>query len=176
MKHYRFFILLICFLLTVSCGNEQSGEAEAETGETKTNEMKTGETVSSDREQIKAMLAELIDRVKEGDKNILYEYEFDYFKDSISLSEYMEIKRVIDYKYDTLAGIEVDSITLMGDSALVIARVIYKSDVQGTIERAYPLKVYHYQGRWVRPYLSRYDQELEYQERVRAYKEAIKEE
>lgn len=171
MKHYRFFILLICFLLTVSCGNEQSGEADTETGETN-----TGGAVSSDQEQIKAMLAELIDRVKEGDKNILYEYEFDYFKDSISLSEYMEIKRVIDYKYDTLAGIEVDSITLMGDSALVIARVIYKSDVQGTIERAYPLKVYHYQGRWVRPYLSRYDQELEFQERIRAYKEAIKEE
>lgn len=171
MRHYRLFVLMICLLLTVSCGNEQSGEVETGADETQ-----TADTVLNDQEQIKAMLAELIDRVKEGDKNVLYEFEFDYFKDSVSLSEYMEIRRVIEYKYDTLSGIEVDSITLMGDSALVVARVTYKSDVQGTIERAYPLKVYHYHGRWVRPYLSRYNEELEYQERIKAYKEAIGEE
>jgi hypothetical protein len=165
MKFYNLLIILVSLLLIFGCGEEQQIETNTDTT-----------TVQTDEEQIKAALTELIERVKEGDKTVLYENEFTYYTDSVSLSEYMEIHKVLDYKYDTLYGIAFDSIIVMDDSAVIAARIIYKSPGSGQTERRYPLKAYRSGEKWVRPYLSNYAREAEYLERVRAYQEAIKNE
>lgn len=162
------YILAVVLLLAAGCGTEQKSDSKTEIS-------KAAETAgaSNDRERIRQALTEMIDRVKEGDKTVLYENEFTYFTDSVSLSAYMEIPRVIDYAYDTLHGIAVDTIKLMDDSALVMARIIYRSVGGGEIERIYPIKVYRSGERWIKPYLSNYMREAEYLEAVKAYREAV---
>jgi len=174
VRHYRIFIILALMgLFAFSCGeNDTAREAETETvGEV---EEAPADSIAAAKKEIQEMLTEMVDRVKEGDKTVLYEMEFDYYTDSVSLSEYMEINRVLNYKYDTLGAIRVDTVVVYGDSAMVGVTVIYESVVGGTTERPYAIKAYKYNGEWLRPYLSNYAKELEYQERVRAYEEAIR--
>lgn len=162
MKHHRLFSLIFCMALFFSCAGDHEVDIKTE-----------ADIEKDDETLIRTALVELIDRVKEGDKTVLYENEFGYFTDSVSLSEYMEVRRVLEYKYDTLSGILIDSVHLMGDSAMVNVRVTYESAAGGEFERPYAFKMYRYGDRWIKPYLSRYEIELEYLERVRAYDSAV---
>jgi hypothetical protein len=145
--------------LLVACGGEQQQT-----------EIKKEITSENPEEvEIRAMIGEYFDRVREGDKTVLYENEFSYYTDEKTLDDYMALSRVLDYKYDTLGGITVDSITLMDDSAWMWLKVTYNSADGSQRERPYRLVAYHNQGRWVRPYLSRWNEEAEYLEQRRIY-------
>jgi hypothetical protein len=128
---------------------------------------------NSDKAAITAMINEYFDRVMEGDKTVLYENEFPYYTDEHSLDDYMEFRQVLDYKYDTLAGVNVDSIHVMGDSALLWVNVHYAGKAGTDKERPYLLKAYRCRGRWLRPYLSHWEDEAEYEEQIRQYDSAV---
>jgi len=163
MNNWRYVFLSVFVILFLACsGNDkqESSEAAAEVAE------------QSDETELKAALTEMIKRISYGDKTAFYENEFQYYRDEISLSEYMELHRVKDYAFDTLRGIAFDSVRIMGDSAIVWAEAIYESKAGGEVRKAYPpLKMYNFQGRWIWPYMSRGHarDEIEYLDELRRY-------
>jgi hypothetical protein len=161
MKLYSLIIFAFCASLLCGCGSE--------TEKTKPDAKKEIISDNSDEAEIQAMITNYFDRVKEGDKTVLYENEFSYYTDEKSLDEYMELSKVLDYKYDTLGGVFVDSIRIMKDSAWVWVKVVYNSADGSTKERPYRLKAYRNRGRWIRPYLSHWDDEFDYLEQIRIY-------
>lgn len=173
MRVFDLLLILAMVLLIWGCGSDKPG---VRTGDDSDSTEDVSVAKLSDEEAITAMLVEMIDRVKEGDKTVLYEMEFSYYTDSVSLSEYMEIPRVLEYKYDTLSGIVVDSVNMMDDSAIALVTIKYESLGGGQTERQYPLTVYKIDDRWVRPYLSKYAREIEYRKLVEEYLRAIGEE
>jgi len=164
MREYRMLIIGATFLLVAGCTGEQRGQKKVELpAATQT------KPLSPDESAIRASLAELFGRTKEGDKTVLYENECSYFKDTVSLSAYMELRKVKEYKYDTLKGIEVDSTTIMGDSAWAYVRIIYESSEGAEHPRPYRLSIYHSRGNWIKPYQSRWAEERDYQKQRRIY-------
>ena len=171
MKCFKaYFIFLIAILFVAGCGGQDSAKKEANT--------KTETTMvdGSDEAAIEALYIEYIERMTEGDKTVLYENEFDYYKDLISLTEYMEYPRVRDYVYDSLSHIVVDSVEVFGDSAWAYIRLFYESIDPEPIGHSYRSPVYRTESGWKKPYLSRWEQHLEDLERIRAYEEAVKRE
>ncbi|MEW5923003.1 MAG: hypothetical protein AB1746_03360 [Candidatus Zixiibacteriota bacterium] len=168
MKSYRMLSIPVIFLLLIGCGNQETAQNSSSPGVT------TEET--SDEATIRALMIEYIERTKEGDKTVLYENEFPYYKDLISLTEYMEYRWVRDYEYNRLSSIEVDSLRIFGDSATVWIRLSYGIDVPEGEWRSYAAKVYRSHGKWYRPYQSHYDKQLENDAEIKAYEEAVRRE
>nr|MBN2278417.1 hypothetical protein [candidate division Zixibacteria bacterium] len=163
MKYYLFSGLIIGLLILIGCNDHKETQKPPPT-----------EEVSDDVAQITAAMKEMIDRLKEGDKTVLYESEFTYYKDEVPLSEYMELQRVKFYPYDSLSHIEVDSVELMGDSAAVKVSLYYTTAEAKENSKSFRTKFYRSQGRWVKPYMSRWPDEFEYLQRIKAYEEAVK--
>lgn len=162
MKHCKLLWLLMALVLFWGCSDNQQTETTVDKS-----------SVESDAQaEIRAMINEYFERVTEGDKTVLYENEFTYYTDGISLGEYMEFRQVLDYKYDTLSGVIVDSIEVMGDSARLRVRIVYIGAEGDEKERPYVLKAYRTGDRWVRPYLSHWKDEAEYLELIRIYDSA----
>ena len=108
-------------------------------------------------------------RIKEGDKTVMYENELSYYHLEVSLSQYLELKAVRGYGADSLIGIEIDSISFFGDSARVHSRIKFESADGSIKEQPANIRMYRDAGRWVRPYLSMWDKELDYLEQKRVY-------
>ncbi len=166
MKHCKILLLIMAAIIFWSCSENQ---------ETKT-DVEEPLIENDDQTAIRAMIEEYFDRVMEGDKTVLYENEFTYYTDMISMSEYMDFRQVLDYKYDTLSGVVVDSINLMTDSAWLWIKVVYTGAEGDTKERPYVIKAYRRGDRWIRPYLSHWKDEVEYLELIRQYDSAAAEE
>jgi hypothetical protein len=163
-----FLVVLAVGLLAFGCGGDGDDKSQAQ--QTEPPEEMTEE------DKIKASMTELIERLMEGDKTVLYEHEFSYFKDETSLSDYFKIPKVADYDYDTLSGIEYDSIAFYGDSAKVWAYVTYESKAGGEIRRKYGFWMYNYHGWWQKPYCSLARKEREYLEEKRLYEQNAEDE
>ncbi len=163
MKYFRIVLLLSLAFVFMVCSNKEEAKIEAKKNIPK----------NDDEAAITAMMNEYFDRVMEGDKTVLYENEFPYYTDEHPLDEYMAFNQVLNYKYDTLAAVDVDTIMVLGDSAIVGVNVHYASKDGTDKERRYPLKVYRCYGRWMRPYLSHWKDEAEYEEQIRQYDSAV---
>lgn len=168
MKFYRMLSVFIIFLLLIGCGNQETSKNPGSPS------VKTEEP--GDEATIRALITEYIDRTKEGDKTVLYENEFPYYKDIISLSEYMEYRYVRDYPYDALSSVQVDSLRILGDSALVWIKVTYDISDPNKEMQSYTVRVYRSNGKWYRPYQSHYDKQLLNDAEIKAYEEAVKRE
>ena len=163
MKYFRLVCVLSCLTLIVGCGGEPKTANNAPSA---TSEM-------SDEDAIRAVLIEYIERVMEGDKTVLYENEFMYYRDEVSLTEYMEYSWVKQYPYEYITGVKVDSIEVMGDTAKAKIRVSYEATAFSKAEeRPYDVTLYRSGGRWIRPYQSKWEREVEYMDRIREYERA----
>jgi hypothetical protein len=148
--------------LIAGCGGEpKTANAPGETAE------------MTDEEAIRAVLVEYIERVMEGDKTVLYENEFMYYTDEVSLTEYMEYSWVKQYPYEYITGLKIDSIEVMGDSAEAKIRVAYEATAFSKAEeRPYDVMLYRSGGRWIRPFQSKWNGQVEYMKRIREYEQA----
>ncbi len=163
MKEFKVCLLIALMAILYGCGGEKEKEPAETSG---------GVAEMSEEDKVKVSMTELIERMVEGDKTVLYEHEFNYYTDDISLSDYMKISWVKDYAYDTLRGIEYDSVKIIGDSAIVDAKIIYESKAGGEKKKAYRFTMYNYNGKWIKPYQSKFNEEMEYLESKRAYDSA----
>ena len=157
MKEFKSLLFITIIAILIGCGaDEPKVSKETEESKDSLEQAKpSGEVLAvSEEDKLKASMTELIERMIEGDKMVLYENEFRYYTDETSLSEYMAEHKVIDYKYDTLRGITYNSVVIMGDSALVDANIIYESAAGGEFTRTYKFKMYNFAGKWIKPYLS----------------------
>jgi len=162
MKYYRLSVLLFCMVLLIGCGKKEP-TAQKE-------KVSPGD---SDMVAIKALMYEYIDHMKEGDKTFLYENEFTYYQTDHSMSDYMEIPRVRDYVYDSLSHVQIDSVKLYGDSAIAFIQIFYESTSPKPEGHPYPTRFYRSQGKWIRPYLSRWEDEMVFLKRVEEYNKAV---
>ncbi len=141
--------ILLFAVLIIACGEKM--ETHQDTGPA----ANIDPANMTEEDKIEAAMIKFMERLWEGDKSVLYENEFSYYRDQTSLSEYREMYRVYEYIYDTIRGIELDSVQLMGESAKVWARVIYESfSGSGRSEQEYDFIMYNFEGRWIKPYMS----------------------
>lgn len=160
MKEFRALLIITAFAILIGCGTKKEPEPQTKSPEP---------AVQTEEDKVKASLTELIDRMMEGDKTVLYENEFGYYTQETSLSDYMKEHRVIDYNYDTLGGITYDSVEINADTAMVYAKVHYNSKAGGETVRAYRIQMFKYNGKWIKPYMSKISDELEYLKQKRIY-------
>ncbi len=154
MKVCKLFLIVIVVFFIIGCASEtEKAVPEVET-----------DAEMFDDAAIRHTLNEFIRRTKEGDKTVLYENEFDYYKLEVTLSDYYELDRVKLYKYDTLKSIEVDSIKLMENSAKAYVRITYESILGGETERSYSVMVYRSGDHWIKPYQSNFTAEKEFRD------------
>ena len=167
MREFRSLLLIGIIACFIGCGSDEPKDTEV------TEEPADTFAEMTEEDKLKASMTELIERMIEGDKSVLYENEFSYYTDETSFSDYMKIHRVIDYAYDTLSGITYNSVNIMGDSALVDANIIYESKAGGEIVRTYKFKMYNFNGKWIKPYLSKIRLERDYLEQRRIYDSTV---
>ena len=170
MKCFRAITLLLTFLFIFGCGGEQSAPQKTD------NKTQTSVDDGGDEAAIRAILIEYIERMTEGDKTVLYENEFLSYPDIISLTEYPESPRARDYAYDSLSHVVVDSVEIMGDSAYAWIKLYYLSSDPEPEAHESRTRLYRSMGRWYRPYLSKWDKQLDYEEEIKAYQDAVKRE
>ncbi len=167
MKEFRSLLLIALFAFLIGCGADEPKETEV------TTELSDAVTELTEEDKLKASMTEFIERMIEGDKTVLYEHEFSYYKDETSFSEYMTQHKVIDYAYDTLGGITYNTVNILGDSAIVNANIIYESKAGGEIIKTYTFKMYNFNGKWIKPYLSKVRLERDYLEQRRIYDSTV---
>ncbi len=167
MKEFRSLLLIALVSFLIGCSADEPKETEV------TPEPSDAVTEMTEEDKLKASMTELIERMIEGDKSVLYEHEFSYYTDETSFSEYMTLHKVIDYAYDTLSGITYNTVNIMGDSAIVNANIIYESRAGGEITKTYTFKMYNFSGKWIKPYMSNIRLERDYLEQRRIYDSTV---
>ena len=154
------FIFLVSFIL-FGCADKKT-----------TGEPSSAAPGNADEAAIRKTLTEAFARLHEGDKTVIYENEFSYYKIDNPLSKFLELDAVKKMSADTIPGLEIDSVTLYGDSAVAHIRVKINSVDGSTKEKPANLKMYRDHGKWIRPFFSRWPQEQEYLEAKKAYDSA----
>ena len=109
----------------------------------------------ADIQQIKNVLNETVDRLRYGDKTVLYEQEFDYVKKGLTYDDYLERNEIKRMNVDTVAAFVVKDATFPGgDSALVNVDVVFVGPLGDTTHFPQTWHMHYYDGRWIRPTLS----------------------
>jgi len=169
MKGYSVILILAAGLIW-GCGEkaEKGGADQTLTTATAT----ATENVRPEEVPIRNTLTEFFGRLRDGDKTVMYENEFTYYQMEYPLDKYYELERVKNYKYDTLKGIEIDSVQIMEDSAAVYFKIVYQSPDGPESKRFYRRIMYYTRDRWIFPYQSRIKNELEFRQSKREYDSA----
>jgi hypothetical protein len=134
-----------------------------------------GKVLDPDRKEIMARCVDFFARVKACDFRVLYENELPYLQDRVDLSEYLSAKVFTQPAPDSLEGIQMDSVSVWGDSAYIFLQLEYvRSD---STYLTYPVRNrwYKMDGRWIKPTMSAMDKQKEFEEEIRIYWEAVRE-
>ena len=118
---------------------------------------------------------DLFSRIKVNDYSVIWENEFAYFREDSPLEEYLNNDYMKWYKPDTLIAIQIDSIVVSGeDSAYAAMKVEWlQSDSSLKIDTI-RLPWIHSQDEWLKPTLSNLQRQLDFEEELRVYWEAVK--
>ena len=161
MRFYKLFLTAFVAVVLIGCSTDQTEQAGDASG------LSYDPVVAE--EQIRANLNEFFERIREGDKTVMFEQEFDYYHVNWTLDDYYGFAQVMNYVYDTLKGIDIDSVRLFEDSAIVFIQIIYESDLGGETHMAYPTRMYRSGDRWHKPSMSNTQEEWEFREIYRDY-------
>jgi len=132
---------------------------------------------AQDWAEIMAMVDDVITRLSYKDRSGLYENEFPYLRAQEKFDNYIKRGEVVWANTDSLDYIEIKNITFFNrDSALVEA--VFHNINENPKEPAatMPLMAYYWDGRWIRPYVSTINHQLEYDELIRQADEDSKDE
>ena len=112
-------------------------------------------SVLSDRELIEVVLDETASRWRLGDKAVLYDMEFSYFKEEFTYDEYLEMKQIKRLKGDTLETFRVNDIEFYEqDSAKVEVDVVFVGPSGDTSHLDNTWMMFFHEGHWIRPSIS----------------------
>jgi len=156
----RLLLTLILGAMTpalMQCGGDQESPAEI------------GGDSLSDSAQLVAIVRSTVERLRYGDKSGLYENEFQYFHEQETYDDYLRHGEVTWANADSLDSIQVLAVQLFErDSAHL--EVLYHMNSAGEVQpppNRGRLKAYWHQGRWIKPYMSSIDRQLDYEELIR---------
>lgn len=158
---YGFTVLFIfsgLFLMLGCSGDNQSGKSDSVA------EVNTAG--DPDKEQIKAMLYDAIERLHYDDKGGLYDNEFEYLKELYTFDEYLKHQYIRAATADTVESFTVLDINLYDrDSARVRDRVVFVGLKGDTFVIHNEYIVYYHQGRWIKPTISSIYKQKDFEEK-----------
>jgi len=168
------------------CGQRQSDSTDTPANDTTvvavvdsigTDTVSQPEELSADGLAAQEVLREVLTRLKYGDKSGLYENEFEYLTDETTFDEYLELAPVKNAEADTLVSVEVVAFEPSEEnSALVTYIVHFKGPTGNATELGDVIRMFKYQGRWIKPTVSNWVNQKEYDDIVRQAEEAADEE
>lgn len=122
----------------------------------------------TDEELIQETLTEAITRWHYGDKAGLYDNEFEYFQERFTFDDYLKFGE-LQLDADTVDGILAKKVELFGrDSAKVEAEIVFKGPT-GKISRISDTYwLWYHRGRWIRPTVSQFKLQQQYEQSRRA--------
>ncbi len=161
-------ILFSSLLLMLSCSSKtDSGSSSDTTSATDT-------TALTEDERIELFMNEAMDRLRYKDKTVLYENEFAYYREKFSFDHYLTETRIQKAEADTLVNIDVKSVTYFDrDSAKVYLEVHYKGPTgKETVKKQNGVPIYWHEGKWIKPTLSNFIAQKEYDDIIEKAKSA----
>lgn len=160
MKSNYLFAVAAIIAVAIACSDKEASKTSG------------GYAAGSDKEQVKHDIIEFFERMREGDKTVLYEHEHEYYKIEHSLNEYYTFEQIMVYQYDTMKAITVDSVSITADTATAYIQVTYELRAGGETTQGYPVRMYRQDGRWIKPSLSYIGLQIEYEAFKRGEHEA----
>lgn len=117
----------------------------------------------------------LFTRIKVRDYAVIWENEFPYMRDESPLEEYLNNAYMKWYKADTLTAVQVDSVIVWGqDTAYAFMETEWLLADSSFKVDSIRLR-WHYSGdEWIKPTISIIDRQLEFEEELRVYWEAVR--
>ena len=149
-------LVLLAAAVLVGCGGDAKEESAAP----------ENDIAQADREEITAMLDELVFRFKYRDKAALYENELEFLREEYTFDEYRRHNTIRFAQADSVVAFKVLDIKLFGRDS---ARVRDEVELLGfnyeprVINNEYT--VYYNQGRWLKPTIGFYPGQLEYEQK-----------
>jgi hypothetical protein len=135
----------------------------------------SGPAIDPDKEQVRANTEELFTRLKVNDYAVLYENEFPYNYEEAELDRYLLHPYLRWGRLDTLMAMQVDSVTVLGDSAYAHLQLEYMLADSSLSITALDFIWRKSEGRWIHPTLSSLERQQEYEEEIRIYWDAVRE-
>ncbi len=153
---YWIIIGVLAFGLVIGCSSDDPRGDAAGASEP------AGATELTGAEAIQESLNEVVARWHHGDKAVLYDNEFPYLREDFTFEDYLENKQVKMLQADSLAAMKIKDVQLLGkDSAIVDVDVIFVGPLGDTSHLDNTYVMYYHGGRWLRPTLSGYVQQME---------------
>ncbi len=136
---------------------------------------RSGEPANPARTEIMTRCIDLFARVKAADYRVMYENEFPYYLDGTDMATYLGSPIFANASQDTLEGIQIDSIIVQDDSAVVFLQLEYLGpDSTYTVRPTFNMW-YKMDDRWLKPSFSTVAGQKEYEEEIRIYWDAVRE-
>jgi hypothetical protein len=130
---------------------------------------------ADDRREIEATLDETATRWRYGDKAILYEQEFEYVQVEHTFDKYVAIDKIKRMESDTVRAFAVKDVQFFDrDSAQVSVDVVFVGPAGDTTRLPQKWMMFYHRGRWIRPTLSSFTGQLQFEERRRKADSAAK--
>jgi len=130
---------------------------------------------ADDRREIEATLEETATRWRYGDKAILYDLEFEYVQVEYTFDKYVAIDRIKRMESDTVRAFAVKNVKFFDrDSAKVSVDVVFVGPAGDTTRHPQEWTMFYHRGRWIRPTLSSFTGQLQFEERRRKADSAAK--
>jgi hypothetical protein len=130
---------------------------------------------SADEKAIQAKMENLFMRLKANDKAVMWENELPYLHDEMDWETYQTHPAVAFFSADSLIAIQIDSVTVFGDSAHIHMHTEYRRKWGNLSGEEVALPYYKYDGHWYKTMVSELPRQYEYDEELRMYREAIQE-
>ena len=170
---YKIIILLIIISLLSGCSSEkkdseivsQNFESHIYPDDYPYYKFKTPVTV---KDTIEVMLNTAIERQRYNDNSGMYELEFGYLTSQVILDQYIRDKRIMYERPEVIQQAEVLEVNRFNyDSAAVDVKLYIKNAKNEIVEVEQQIIVYYYMERWIRPTLSKVENEVLYQSRLK---------
>jgi hypothetical protein len=133
----------------------------------------TEKALTPDQEIVTQKTYELFTRIKVHDYAVIYENEFQYLKEEADIEQFLDHPVMEWYKTDTLLALQVDSVTAWADSAYAHLQLEYVLADSTLSITAISLRWHYSNDEWIKPTMSFLNKQLEFEDEIRMYMEAI---
>ena len=152
------FVFFMAALVTLSASCSKTPDKNSQTDET---------TEFTDSQLIQFALNETATRWHYGDKAVLYDMEFDFYKKQYSYDDYLAHRFIKELEADSLESLIVLAVHPFGeDSILVDAEAVFvgPAGVKTRFSEGVSYQFYFHNGRWIHPTISSYKGQLEFEQ------------
>ncbi len=178
VKNYKRSQYLVLVGLGLLAFNPACGSQSDQDGD------RSGDTAASDTiamtedDKLEAIMNEAMTRLRYKDKSYIYEMEFSYYREEHTFDEYLQERKIKTAQADSLDYVDFKKVAYFGqDSAKATVAVHFKGPTgQETILPEQEITFYRHENRWIKPTLSKFSAQKQYEEIIEKAKSAAKSE